>query len=113
MKEPKKMRVAWLWLIIPLCIIWGSATNKPKEVVKTETKEVCTKEDTWKELKNKDDEVISMAAGQFTLTSQMIGSITDADFDAFYKELDTFKANTDKMTNLGNQRKEILTKLGY
>ena len=126
----KKLTKVQTWgIIIGVLALWlglmigGSA--KPKEITKEVIKEVpVTKEvikevvkepdlTNWRALKSKDDEIISLAGDGFTTVAGIFQALSVGDAYTVNKLTDEMGDKTGTITILGNERKEILKKLGY
>lgn len=131
MKSQTKKLKWYSWMIILLTpfilgIIFGSAgdtkiiTTPPttKEIVKevpgpTITKEIPADLTNWKALKSKDDEIIQTTGQGFIVMSEAITAISNFDLAAVDRKTTEMDNLSNTITRLGNERKDILNKLGY
>jgi len=84
-----------------------------KEVVREVTKEVCSKENEWRQLKNIDDEGFNLAADGFYTISGMFTAISNNDMTTFSNGIADLKDTTIGMDNVNQRRQVILKSLGY
>ena len=86
-----------------------------KEVPKEVIKEVIKEPDltNWKALKSKDDELISLAGDGFITVAGIFQALSIGDAYTVNRLTNEMEDKTGTITILGNERKEILRKLGY
>lgn len=122
--EPKCKKLNWFWwlVIIGVSMLLGASFKGDKIVTKEITKEVpgqtITKEvpadlTNWKALKSKDDEIISKAGQGFTVMSEAITALSNYDVNTMNQKVSEMTSLSNTITRLGNERKAILSTLGY
>jgi len=87
--------------------------EKKVEVIKEVEVEVCPNEDTWKELKEIDDEGFKKAAEGFRVVSDIFTALENLDFEAVDFHTKRLGVVTDETTEITAKRAEILNELGY
>ena len=122
--QPKKLKWYWWVVIIVVSMMFGASLKGDKVVTKEVVKEVpgqtITKEVTkeadltqWKALKSKDDEIITSAGRGFIVMSEAITAISNYDVDTMNRKISEMETLSATVTRLGNERKAILSTLGY
>lgn len=86
-----------------------------KEIIKEipVTKEVCSKENLWKELKTIDDEGFNVAADGFYTISGIFTAIGNNDTNILNRGIADLQETTARMNNVSKTRQQILKSLGY
>jgi hypothetical protein len=87
--------------------------EKPVEKKIIQTKEVCSQEEKWKELKAVDDEVISLSTQAIFIASDSFMAISRLDTATVEKNNEKINALTPQMEVKAARRKAILKELGY
>ena len=87
----------------------GGASTKTEVVTKT----IPADYSQWRELKEVDDTLLQLAARGFMVVSEAVGALDSQDYTTASAKTAELAAMTGKITAHGNERKTILTKLGY
>ena len=99
--------------IIILAIGFGiGSSDKPVTTV-TQTVEVEKNITEWQSLKSIDDQGFVIAADNMDLCNSGFKAVVNLDTNEMSRVAKEVNANTEKLSNLSNQRKVVLTKLGY
>lgn len=91
-----------------------ASSPTPKTVTPQPTPvQACSSEETWRKLKEIDDEAFQATYRAFGLASQMMDAMAQGDKTIYIEKKDEFKENTNEIVVIGVKRNYILKQLGY
>lgn len=105
---------AALFGFIMMVLGFGMASDsKPKQEVKTVTKEVQVTNPAWRDLKEVDDKGFAIAGQMMKSCSNGFYAIAESDLDKLAGETANIKRLTPQLLDLSDQRARLLNTLGY
>ena len=120
MKEKRMVQMSTQWFLIIIVFLFGigiilgvQAGATPQVITKEVPKEVCTREDTWKQLKAVDDKAFQSSSEGFYLASDAFKAVSVFDFNQVNLISAKMNAKADEMAGEINERQSILHQLGY
>lgn len=119
MKPKERKRVKWYWwlIVIVISMMFGVGMKQDKIVIKEVpvTKTVVQECDysNWKALKDKDDQIISLAGQGFIIVSETFDAISRLDVNTIDKKTAELETLSNQIQKLAPERQTILHQLGY